>query len=135
MTNEALKPHNPEGPKIINTTILVNGGERVIPTVDGKPHREGETGKLGKRYICAQEQVTISVSEIIDPGTGKPKITETFEILSGEFKNKNDKEGKSINLGCGTEILCTKASASANIPTCCNLPMTVEHPKPIPGSD
>jgi hypothetical protein len=132
MTNEALKPEGTETPKIVNTTILVGESEFKIPTVDGKPYREELSVQLGKRYVCAQEIVTESVSDVIDPSTGKPMVTKTYTLISGEYE---DKSGKTINLGCGTQALCTKVGVPVNKFSCCGLPMVIEHQKAVPTSD
>jgi desulfoferrodoxin-like iron-binding protein len=34
---------------------------------------------------------------------------------------------------CGIEVLCTKAGDG--MITCCNQPMTIQEPKPLPSSD
>ncbi|MDO8620733.1 MAG: hypothetical protein Q7R31_00390 [Candidatus Levybacteria bacterium] len=130
--NEALRPENSGKPNIINTTILVKENEVVIPTVDGKPYRERKPAQLGKRFVCAQEIVSVSTREIVDPKTNESTMvtTQTSELQSGEFKDTN---GNSINLGCGTQVLCTKASDG--IPSCCDIPMTLVQPKPLPSSD
>jgi hypothetical protein len=132
MTNEVPKPEGSKLPNIVETTILVGESEFKIPTVDGKPYRIEEPVQLGKRYVCAQEIVTESVSDVIDPSAGKPMITKTYTLISGEYKDKN---GKTINLGCGTQALCTKVGVPVNKFFCCDLPMIIEHQKAVPTSD
>jgi len=129
--SEILNPQNPEGPKITKTAILVNGNKCEVPTIGGKPFREGTVAQLGKRYVCGQEIVVSPASQKIDPETGKPIIIpEKSEVLSGEYMDKN---GKTINLGCGTEVLCLKASPKT--PICCDLPMIMQKPRVLSGSD
>jgi hypothetical protein len=130
---ETLNHQNPEGPKITKTAILVNGNEYEISTFDGKPFREGTVAQLGKRYICGQEIAMVPASEKKDPGTGKSIIIPgKSEIFSGEYR---DKDGKAINLGCGTEALCLKVGTKPEIPICCGLPMMMQKPRQLPNSD
>ncbi|MBI4100137.1 hypothetical protein HY439_00135 [Candidatus Microgenomates bacterium] len=115
-----------EAPVITATAKLEDGHEWTTQVSDGKPYREGAVSQLGKRYKCA------------NPFT---RIREGIEVteLKGGIRKTSAGE---INFGCETQILCTKKSSvkdpqdqEGGRPYCCDMPMSLENPKPLPSSD
>ncbi|MBI2176652.1 hypothetical protein HYU40_04905 [Candidatus Woesearchaeota archaeon] len=87
--------------------------------------------QLGRRYECA-ERFVIMLDGV-----------ETGVSLSGKVKTDS---GAEVYMGCGSSVLCTKASGGAitkdvppdvvaGAPYCCEKPMLLMNPKPLPSSD
>ncbi|MCX6818419.1 MAG: hypothetical protein NT129_00265 [Candidatus Aenigmarchaeota archaeon] len=86
-----------------------------------KPVRSGTFPKLGKRYICGQPLVKRD---------GDRVISVEYEYGSTKINNYP------VFLGCGTEVLITKApTGDPSMPECCGMPMCLKEPKPLPSSD
>lgn len=121
-----------EGSKQDVQRIILQGVDGAKITFVAKGNlgfRELGKPQLGRRYACAQE-FTITRP---NPKLGEPDLI-SLELRTGEIDTP---EGK-INLGCGTQVLCTKASKEGEEhsgPICCQMPMAPQIPKPLPSSD
>lgn len=107
----------------------VDGAKIIFVAKGNLGFRELGKPQLGRRYVCAQE-VTITKP---NPKLGEPDLI-LLEPRTGEIDTP---EGK-INLGCGAQVLCTKASKEGEErsgPICCQMPMAPQIPKPLPSSD
>ena len=81
--------------------------------------------QLGRRYMCAQ------VVEVKRPDpTNESGFASTSEYWVGILTTL---DGREINLGCGTQVLCTKPSPKSAF--CCGMPMVLQVPNPLPSSD
>lgn len=86
--------------------------------VDGKLTmvREEQPALLGKRYVC-----------------GYPVAHNNNTVnLAG---NMPSTDGKSVYMGCGTTVLCTKKGGANAVPYCCGTPMALLEPRKLPSSD
>ena len=82
--------------------------------------RKGAPAEMGKRFVCA---LGVDIPSSDGKGMARQNLTGSYLSIGG----------RQIDLGCGQEILVTKASP--NEIYCCNKPMTRVDPKPLPSSD
>ena len=122
-----INPFTPEENNPQTITIFGPDGSQIIfmalKGLGFRPVLEGV--KLGKRYKCSQ-RVDIKRP---DP-TKEDALITTSEDRFGVVTTP---DGKEINLGCGMEVLCTKASTKSI--SCHGMPMILQVPKPLPSSD
>ncbi len=115
-------------PQIV--TLFEDTAEMTFVSLNGLGFRNPveEGAQLGRRYICAQ-QVKIKT---VDPSE-ENGFRVTAEYRVGTITAPS---GEEINLGCGTEILCTKApTLEKRGAICCGMPMILKAAKPLPSSD
>ena len=125
MSDERIVEFEKDG--IIFQIPVIPAGDKYIA------NRQGGPAQLGKRYVCAQRLEKTERNE----ETGKD------QTVLKSYGDKTDKpielDGVPVYLGCGLEVLCTKAGEGGTGLYCTcvepNMPMAMKEPKPTVSSD
>ena len=91
MSVEIEGTESSEKPNIINSTVLIDEKEVVIPTLNGRAYRGKVVAQLGKRFVCKQTIETTSTREETDPQTGKTRVatSKTVNYFGGLMEDVN----------------------------------------------
>ncbi|GEM_PF-6283751 len=144
---------------VVPYTVIGKGANAVLVPVKSVHPGEQSPSQLGKRYECALSfleydgrfepvvgvryekngsGVDVLVETILHYEGGRGVETDVPFVASKPPEHKylfgtGYIHGKPIDLGCGTQILCTKAGG--NTAWCDGQRMALQIPRPLPSSD